>query len=390
MDRKTIPIIDEFVDLKKELTPTAQLVYKGIKEHYEADNGINEVDLQLFEDKLCRRNRRHKEKIQEFIKRAAGDSSSPTHVRSHILETKVAILEESLGARMINFAPYKEIENDIKTLISLGEKGLEAEELNTHEYELYNGKDFLKLGQKAIHDDKIQLYPSSINTYLGGGVWRQASIVVFGRPDMGKTTFMVNLSCGFIDKGRKVLYLANEDPASQLLIRHLQCFRGIKKDVVEAEMEPSIKACQTALNNLTIIETPAGTMGHLKRIVESVNPDVLIVDQLRNIRSEQESRVLQLEEVQREIRGLGKEFDAVTVSVTQAGASAEHKPVLDMTDIDFSKTGIAGACDLMIGIGATEDMIMYGQRMLSTPKNKISGVKEPFSVTFKTDICRVL
>jgi hypothetical protein len=39
------------------------------------------------------------------------------------------------------------------------------------------------------------------------------------------------------------------------------------------------------------------------------------------------------------------------VGVTQAGMSAEGKPVLDLADIDGAKTGLQGACDAIIGLG---------------------------------------
>jgi hypothetical protein len=54
-----------------------------------------------------------------------------------------------------------------------------------------------------------------------------------------------------------------------------------------------------------------------------------------------------------------------------------------MGDVDFSNTGIPGAADCMIGIGATREYIAQGHRMLSFPKNKIGGVsgREPVRVT---------
>ena len=229
-----------------------------------------------------------------------------------------------------------------------------------------------------------------MNNHLGGGVWRKASIVVFGRPDVGKTTFMVNLSCGFLNTGLKVMYLANEDPATQLLIRHVQCFSKMQKDEVEKNLSEKVAECkELGLQNLILIETPAGTMSHLEALIKDHRPDVIIIDQLRNMRSAVENRVLQLEDTQRNIRELGKKYNSITVSVTQAGASADQKNVLDMTAIDYSKTGIAGGCDLIIGIGANNVMLQQGLRFLSFPKNKINGNKEPLETQFRTDIVRV-
>jgi hypothetical protein len=99
--------------------------------------------------------------------------------------------------------------------------------------------------------------------------------------------------------------------------------------------------------------------------------------------------VLQLEEVQRGLRELSKKLELVSFSVTQAGGSADNKAVLNMSDLDWNKTGVQGACDLMIGIGATDMMLQQGTRILSFPKNKINGNKETLDVVFQTDIVRV-
>jgi hypothetical protein len=51
--------------------------------------------------------------------------------------------------------------------------------------------------------------------------------------------------------------------------------------------------------------------------------------------------------------------------------------------------GIPGQADLMIGIGATAEMEATGQRMLSFPKNKLGGIKQPLSVFFNTQYMKV-
>ena len=387
-DREVLPIIEACLDIRKEFTSQAQVVYKVLKDYYERDPLQESADLQIVESELVRQNPKNEERFRAFVQRISGDRGSGDNISHDILETKVAKLQLDLGRKFINYVPYEKVKDEIQNLINISELGVNKRSLNTHEYEVYNGEDFLKLVGES--GDRIPLFPSSLNNHLGGGIWRQGSIVVFGRPDVGKTTFIINLSCGFLSAGQEVLYLCNEDPISQILVRHVQCFLKCEKSVVELALEESINKCkEKGLDNLTLIETPSGTMRHLEDIIKDRSPDILIVDQLRNIKSAQENRVLQLEEVQRGIRELGKKYDCVSVSVTQAGATAEGKPYLDMGDVDHSRTGIAGACDAMIGIGATYDMLQNDERMISTPKNKLSGLKEPLLVKFYTDIVRV-
>src|SRR5690606_34278645 len=117
-------------------------------------------------------------------------------------------------------------------------------------------------------------------------------------------------------------------------------------------------------------------------------PDVILVDQLRNLKSKEDSRVNQLDEVARGLRDIGKAKKIVVVDVTQAGESAEGKSVLTMTDIDSSKTGVPAAADLLIGVGANKEQEASGFRVLSLCKNKINGYHGALTVKVNPFISR--
>ena len=89
------------------------------------------------------------------------------------------------------------------------------------------------------------------------------------------------------------------------------------------------------------------------------------------------------------MRRLAKKYNALAVSVTQAGDSGENKAILNMGDIDGSNTGIQGTADLIIGLGATYDMIQRGMLTLSFSKNKLNGNKQPVSITINPGLVRV-
>jgi hypothetical protein len=60
-----------------------------------------------------------------------------------------------------------------------------------------------------------------------------------------------------------------------------------------------------------------------------------------------------------------------------------------MGDIDYSNTGIPGACDLILGFGCKEVDYETGYRVISLPKNKISGIKSPLRVAFNPVLARI-
>jgi hypothetical protein len=90
------------------------------------------------------------------------------------------------------------------------------------------------------------------------------------------------------------------------------------------------------------------------------------------------------------VRQIGSRQNALAISVTQAGESAAGKPVLDMEDVDFSNTGIQGAVDVMIGIGASKDDENAGRRVISLPKNKRTGRHDFFPVEVDIQLNRVV
>ena len=61
-----------------------------------------------------------------------------------------------------------------------------------------------------------------------------------------------------------------------------------------------------------------------------------------------------------------------------------------MGDVDSSNTGIPGACDVMIGIGASGEDEASGRRVLSLPKNKRSGRHDFFPVGVNPSIAKLV
>ena len=140
-------------------------------------------------------------------------------------------------------------------------------------------------------------------------------------------------------------------------------------------------------NNLIIKGLAPGTFPQIRCLIEDNKPHVLIIDQLRNIDVKSENRTTALERAATEARNIAK-GGLLVISLTQAGDSAKGKLVLTRGDVDSSNVGIPGNTDIMIGIGADEEMERQGLRCISLPKNK-GGSHTPFNVQFNTAISKV-
>ena len=135
-------------------------------------------------------------------------------------------------------------------------------------------------------------------------------------------------------------------------------------------------------DNFYFVDLHPGTIAEVRKEIEEIRPDIVIVDQVRLLRVVKDSPTRNLEEGCIAMRNLAKEFHFVSVLVTQAGASATNKLYIDMEDVEWSNTSVQGQQDLMIGIGQTNELKTRNQIMLSFPKNKLTAPIKPF-------VCRI-
>lgn len=239
------------------------------------------------------------------------------------------------------------------------------------------------LRERIAGENRFTVSPKILNQYIAGGVVPGHNVTIFGRPESGKTALAVTMACGFARRGHRVLYIGNEDPVRDLMVRIITNLTG--KSVDELAPDPDgaeREALAKGAGNIVVKSTHPGTIPEIEALIKHHKPDVLFVDQLRNITSAKSDNYTQLlDKNAQAVRALGKKYGLVTVSVTQAGDSGTNRPVLGMGDVDSSNTGIPGAADLMIGVGVTEALEKAGQRMLSLCKNKLGAVHPAVPVT---------
>jgi len=168
---------------------------------------------------------------------------------------------------------------------------------------------------------------------------------------------------------------------------------GMTKKEILTDPERCASLCEErGYNNLGFYHKGQPTIEEVEKLVKDKGDvDCVILDQLRNMRTlKDNSKVDNLELVAQRARDIGINHKVLVVSVTQAGATAENSLVLKMNDVDSSKTGIPGAVDVMIGIGCNNEFENSNKRMLSFPKNKISGKHGHFHVGIQPELSRMI
>lgn len=371
-----------------DLTEQGKVIFHHIREYYDADPGATTVDGEILSRAVGRTlsNPKHRETFEGLIKALAETPSSPANVVKDFIGVKL----EAIGSRIAAKLAAGESADSVTGLMDEYQDWVSTDQLEEEDDKVSIGISAEELTNVYTDDSLIQVYPRALNERLDGGILRGHHVLVFARPEMGKTLFLVNSMFGFIRQGLKVLYVGNEDPLQDIKLRMLcRLNQWTKYDVLDQLELATTQAADLGADRVVWARLTPGTPREIEGLVVEHKPDVLLIDQLRNLNMREDNFVRQLEKAANAVRQIGKRHNCAVISVTQAGDSATGKAVLEMGDVDNSNTGIPGACDIMIGIGATSEDEAAGRRVLSLPKNKRSGKHEFFPVAVDPQISKI-
>lgn len=343
---------------------------------YEKDPAAESADPEMLAALVSQHGQGPKKQreLAELVVDIAATPASVANVAELVRRAALERAGHALAAKLVS----RHEPDDLRAALADYQTLLDAPEAGAEEAE----DDWRGLIQRRVDPaKKWRISPKALNEVLGGGVLPGHNLTIFARPEVGKTALGVTMACGFARRGRRVLYVCNEESVDDLRVRAMTNF--LKKPAAQLMDDPAgneLAAIEKGASNLFFRELAPGTMPELERLVRTLRPNVLVVDQLRNLRAKTESYTQLLDRAAQFVRALGKRYGLVTISLTQAGDSARNKGVLDDGDIDSSNTGIPGAADVLIGVGCNDGLRQAGQRILSLCKNKVSSRHEHFTV----------
>lgn len=372
--------IEQYIE-DGDFSDMGKLLLTEYREFYDRDPRADEVDLDVLASSLHRKYPKHSENLLGVARTTA---TSPDNILSEFFEYKKQVVGLELGQMLVSNGQQDKAEE----LMELYRKYSEAVEgVEFDDDKVYVNVDVADLVEHVRAENLIRLYPSSLNEAVGGGLPRGAHVLLFALPEIGKSATSINLACGMAKDGHKVLYIGNEDPYQLMLLRIVSRLSMWTTDQVKANpQEAQDRARHNGYENIVFASLAPGSLGDVRRLIEKYEPDAVVLDQLHKLNSPKRlSKVEHLEYVADKVRDMGKEFNCLVVSITQAADSATNKAILEMGDVYYSNVAIQQAIDLMIGLGMGPD----GNRCLSLCKNKINGNHSPVPITLDTYLSRV-
>jgi hypothetical protein len=372
-----------------DLSEQGWIIWEHIRNYYDTDGSAPSVDAGLLAESVARSvpADKHKDMFRNLVGSLAELDVSGPNVVADLIATK----RDAVG-KQLSTAIHNAEESHLRDLYNQFGVLLDAEELDDNKEEARIGLSVADLVNVGFDQSNlIQIAPANLNERLGGGVKPGHHVVLFARPEMGKTMMTIEMMAGFARQGLETLYCGNEDPLDDITMRIINRLTGLNKmQVMTAPDEADMLAREAGYENIILQSLAPGTPREITALLERYKPGVLVLDQLRNLNMGQDNFVLSLENAAKQARQWAKRYSCVVVSVTQAGDSAAGKAVLDLGDVDYSNTGIPAQADLMIGIGANDQHKQNGEVVLSLPKNKISGIHEFFACAVEPQLSKVL
>ena len=378
---------------KKDFSPEAAIIFDLVNDFYSGDKDAKccDVDILLARAQRSISSNKVSDVIVGAIKALAAIDASAVNVGKEVLELKKASLGNRIAAKFASGKTGPELKDWMTEFMRLDEveEGLSG---TTETEEEFVGIKATELSKTAFSNDGlIHLYPKALNDQIDGGIRGGHHLLVFAPVEMGKTLVTINFCFGFLRQNLRVLYVCNEEPPQDIMMRMMSRLTGMNKhEIMDNPARADELLAKRNWNLFTVASLAPGTFPRIRRLIEKYNPQVLVLDQLRNIDVDSENRTQSLEKAATEARNTAKRFNIPVVSVTQAADSASGKSVLNRGDVDGSNVGIPAQADLMLGVGATQEMEERNIRMLSLVKNKLSGIHTPIQIQIDPFLSRVV
>jgi KaiC/GvpD/RAD55 family RecA-like ATPase len=364
----------------QDLSPLGQHWISAISDYYGRDKLAGSTDIKLVREMgLHAADERHADVLSAYYDDLPIVGVSASNVVAHILELQ----RYNLGIQLASMLQSPEVDRlRIREVIEHYQDVHNAVEVGLKKVEYL---DFDDLEQVYDPAHIVPLYPKRLKQQcLGGGAMPGHHVLIYGRPEAGKSLTAIHISAGALHNGKRVLYCGNEESVRTIGIR-LACNLA-RKNIRDYQSSAGViraAADKRNLHNAHILELKPGTFAEIEAGIQDCQPDLVVVDQLPGIDVGESNPVRGIDKAARSFRTLLQKHAVVGLSVSQAGDRTErHGQIppayLTMSDVYGSRTGLPAQADLMIGVGYDQDMYDRNIRAFSLPKNKIGGSHESF------------
>ena len=358
------------------------LVWQEVENYYNEDREATNVSVDIIRDSIKVSYPKHFEQFYLLLDEAES-VSVPNAVKEYFklkeegVRQRLSTLLLSGGDRgaalelMEDFKTITDVESDEETTV-LCDVGIDS------------------IIDVIQPENIISVHPPALAERLDGGFVPGNQFVIYANTEVGKSLLAIAMTCGWLRDGRKVLYVGNEDAAKLMILRVYSNLAGMTKhEILASPRLAEDRARAEGYGLLHFMDATPGTIAEVRRLVEKIEPEIVMVDQMANMEHGKLGKVEKNEELAVQLRKLAKRYGHVSGIVHQADDAAYGKLTLDKNNMHYSNIGVQGQMDVMIGMGMNGEFEQQNKRMLTLTKNKISGNHSFFAIDVIPELSEV-
>lgn len=347
--------------------------------------------------------------MDALVKLRSGYNAEQMAIMRHALAQASAPVDEVAVKGVVNSLYERDFSGRAAALIARYQAGEEVDLV----YELHRMTDSTArtLAQSTSAqwiDDSIEdilkheekdyglKFPTGVLAGAIKGVLGGASVAIAGRPDKGKTSLIAFILAHFakqldnyFDPERPILWLNNEGKGQRIVPRIYQAALGLDMDELVAlsnagELRARYESVVGRVDRIRVKDMHGASFAQIEQVIEAMRPCVVVWDMMANFRLGSSSgggnKADEIEEKWQVAREMAVRHDFVslgTVQISNEGGNMLYPPYSALKD---SKTGIQGATDIILMLGALDSPEMAQLRGFSTPKNKYQMPGKPSHV----------
>jgi hypothetical protein len=174
---------------KGDISDQGEIILCAVREYYDRDSECQTIDPSLLRADVGRRvsNPKHKEMFGKLIDTIVGEEVSPANVVHDFISVK----REGAGGKLATALAAGRDASTVRPLLDEYVEWDTATELVEEDDEILNGVTAIDLTSSIAEEGLIEIWPTSLNSRLDGGLLRGHHLLIFARPEMGKTMMVV-------------------------------------------------------------------------------------------------------------------------------------------------------------------------------------------------------
>jgi hypothetical protein len=260
---------------------------------------------------------------------------------------------------------------------------------------------------KAEGEDYGLKFPTTVLREHIKGLLGGASIAIGARPDKGKTSLIAFILAHFakqvdqfFDPDRPILWLNNEGKGQRIVPRLYQAALGLKMPELihlsnEGKLAAQYAKAVGRADRIRVKDMHGASLAQIETVIEAMRPCVVVWDMLANFRLPGAGAVNKADETEQkwqQAREMAVRHDFVSMATVQVSAEGGNMLFPPYSALKDSKTGIQGATDIILMLGALDSAEMSKLRGIATPKNKFQMPGKPghveAEIVFQADTCQ--